>query len=604
VKYVSGRLNVGGYTVVAVGYNGKVAFSKAPSFKIAAPDTKVTLQLVNSHGLYAGPVVFGGSASRVITGIKAGANVAMIDVVPSKGYAHVARKLASAALDNGRWAFAKHGVPIGNGLNLGLVVSNGKGGGSGPGGDQARIGIPNEIDIAVPGRHQLKALAPATLSSVLNHASSRASAARARSVGARFVPLAVGGGETPPPGGNQPPPGGNQPPPNGEAGSGAGAPQPSAISPWMSQMFLTMDETINEDAAGTTVAQIDSAMQSKLNLKLLNVPTNVSLLELACNGLSFCSQGGTGQAVLEGLPASAPAAPPSEPGQPNAPPANTSPTTQTVAFPSGSLDSATGFGEVVGPAVPNGMIGNNAGGGHEFSLNPNATSSQIGSGDVITEAITDNGTTTQIPTTIGFVFNTVPAIASYSDTAGNSGTISYPDTSKLGTMTNPIKVAAGPNGDVVVTFTLFRPQRQGIAGAGEPAFMDIGHLGYELDFAGSGGSTSGSNVVGSTTPPQCPASSYSNQSSTLTLVTGGSSQAPSGTLAPPTGMGEMIDSANDQPASSANTISFAVDLTQCLAAKGESPFPIGQVINNFDISANSVSSADHANQTFSLERTR
>ena len=69
-------------------------------------------------------------------------------------------------------------------------------------------------------------------------------------------------------------------------------------------------------------------------------------------------------------------------------------------------------------------------------------------------------------------------------------------------------------------------------------------------------------------------------------------------------MGEMIDSANDQPASSANTISFAVDLTQCLAAKGESPFPIGQVINNFDISANSVSSADHANQTFSLERTR
>jgi len=354
-------------------------------------------------------------------------------------------------------------------------------------------------------------------------------------------------------------------------------------------MFLAMNETINDDAAGVTVAEIDSTLQSKLNVKLLNVPASVRLLELDCNGLSFCSQGGTGQAVLEGLPQHEPT--PGEAPQ-NGPATGMS----TIAFPGGSLDSADGFGEIVGPAVPTGLLGSDANGGHEFSLNPDATSSQIGSGDVITEVLTEGETTTQIPTTIDFVFNTVPAIASYSDTAGDSGTISYPDTSNLGTHSNPIKVAAGPNGDVVMTFTLYRPQRQGVAGAGEPAFMDVGHLGYELDSAS--GPAPGSTTIGSATAPQCPASVYSNLSSTLTAVSGGS-----GEHAPPIGTAMLVDSAEDQPANPASTISFTADLTQCLAVKGVSSFAVGEQLQ-FDISANSQSSDDHANQTFVVERVR
>ena len=87
-------MNVAGYTVVAVGYNGKIALSRSQRFRIGAPQSKITLQLLNSHGKYAGPVVLGGSSTRVITGMKAGVNVGTIDVVASKGYAHLARELA------------------------------------------------------------------------------------------------------------------------------------------------------------------------------------------------------------------------------------------------------------------------------------------------------------------------------------------------------------------------------------------------------------------------------------------------------------------------------------------------------------------------------
>jgi hypothetical protein len=566
-----------GYTLLAVGYNGKVVASRAQRFRIAAPDARITLQLVDAHGRYAGPVVFATSRGRVITGVKVPVNVGTIDVVPSRGYGRVAHALARRYLDSARWAYAAHGVPIGNGLNLGLVTSAGRGGGGGPGQDASRVGVPNEFDIAVPGTHILKSLAPASLAKRAVVAATASNAhPLARGAAAEGPPTGGAAFEGPPTGeGPKPPPGAPPPPPGGSEGKGPAS--PSSSSPWMSQMFLAMNETLNDDAAGVTVAQIDATLQSKLNLKLLNLPTGASTVELNCNGLTFCSLGGTGQAVLEGLP-------------------QNGPSLSTVPFPSGALDAADGFGELVGPAAPGGVVGALANGGHEFSLNPNATSEQIGSGDVVTELVTEGGVTSQLPTTIDFVFNTVPAIASYSDTVGDAGSITYPDSSNLGTMSNPLKVAAGANGDVTVTFTVYRPQRQGVSGAGEPTFMDIGHLAYELDSAIA--PAPGSTTVGSTVAPQCPASSYSNPSPTLSLENGGS-----GEHSPPPGDGAMVDSAEDAPANPANTISFTVDLTQCLAAKGVTSFAVGQSIQ-FDLSANSQSSSDHANQTFAVVRVR
>jgi hypothetical protein len=552
--YVSGRLSVSGYTVALVGYDGKATFSRNRSFRLPARDSKLTVQLISKHGVYAGPVVFSSTATRAIVGIKAGTNLGNITVVASKGYAHVTRKLAAKRLDASRWAYAKKGVPLGNGRNLGLIASKNKGRAAGAGLDPAHIGIPNEFNIAVPGTRILKSLAPAANATV-------------RSAATSVTPTAV----CPPPPAAAPP---SCTPPTGPPGAGNPG---NDVPTWMAQMFLDPAGTVNVDAAGVTQAEIDANLQTSLNLKLLNVPAT-NLVELGCNGLSFCSPDGSGQAVLEGQQGLGGPGP-----------------QQTVAFPSGSLDPATGFGELIGPAAPGGLLGADANGSHEFSLNPNATTTQIGSGDVITALSTNNGVTTQSPTTIDFVFTTVPAITAYSDSAGNAGTITYPDSAGLGTQQNPLRVAAGPNGDVVVTFTLFRPQRPGIAGAGEPAFMDIGRLGYELDYVAP--QDPNSHTIGSSGSPGCPVTVYSGESSTL-----GARQGPGGGFGPTPGGGWLVDSSADQPASAQNTISFTADLTQCLASKGTTSFSVGQTVG-FDISANSQSADDHANQSFAVERT-
>ena len=613
---ISGRISAPGYVVVALGGNGKMVSSAASSFVLPAPAAQYTLQLLTTHGTYAGPVVVGGGAGKVIVGLTGPVKLGTIEVIASKGYAHLSAALKPSRLVRSNWAWAHAGVPIGNGRNLGLVISPTKGTGpAGPGGDSDRSGIANAFDIASGGNGIINSLAPAKLARAVSKSriefAAELQAQPPNPNGTPTTPPANGTPTTPPANGTPTTPPANgtpttppangtpttppangtpttppangtptTPPAGGGNGGGQGASQnPTAANPWMSQLFLPMDQTVNEDAAGVTQSDIDSALQANLNLKLLDVPAG-SPVDLDCNGLSFCSTGGSGEAALEGQPANC---------------ANSSSTFYcTVAFPSGSADPSTGFGEIVGPNAATGLLGNDAGGGTEFSLYPNATSAQVGSGDVITEVVTNDGTTTETPTTLDFVFNTVPAIESYSDTAGDSQTVSYPDASGLGTANDPLKVAAGPNGDVVVTFTVWRPQRAGVPGAGEPAFMDIGHLWYALDHAAA--PAPGSTTVGSTTAPQCPVSDYSNLSSTLSP---GASTSTSGSTVPPSA--GVIDSSADTPASPANTISFTVDVSQCLAAQGSS-LPVGQPVE-FDISANSQSSLDHANQTFWLQRT-
>ena len=133
--FVTGHLNADGYTVVAVRTNGKIASSKSRSFSLRAPAAQYTLQLINSRGQYAGPVVVGEGSRKVVVGLKGGVALGAIEVVSAKGYAHVARRVRAASLVRSRWAWARHGVPIGNGRNFGLVVSPTKG--TGPAGPVA-----------------------------------------------------------------------------------------------------------------------------------------------------------------------------------------------------------------------------------------------------------------------------------------------------------------------------------------------------------------------------------------------------------------------------------------------------------------------------------
>lgn len=191
---------------------------------------------------------------------------------------------------------------------------------------------------------------------------------------------------------------------------------------------------------------------------------------------------------------------------------------------------------------------------------------------MLIQRVTTAGVTTQYPGTIAFVFNTVPALHTWSDSAGGSGTVSYPvaapsgpGTGGPGTMSNPFPVAPGPNGHVVLTLTFWRPQRSGIAGAGEPAFMDIGHLAYHSE----------PHVLSGGPSPAvtCPASSYSTSDPSLVPGTFGIG-----------GMeGDLVDQADDAPANPAKTLTYSLDLTACFSANGAT-LSSGNIVG-LDISA-------------------
>lgn len=533
---VSGKLNRAGYTVLAVGYQGKVSSTSKQSFTLRLAEKSVTLQLVTPRGKYAGPIVVGYAKGKAIVGVRAGAKLGLIQVLASKGYARVTKTVNKKWLDSKRVALVKKQVPLGNGRNFGFVRSSRHNGASGNGGDTDFDGVPNILDSAASGSRVLNSLAVET----------GTAGPATRSL---LAPLAGMFDVNPGP----PPPSGAEP----------GGPATPDIR-WMSQIFLDIPHTLNADAAGVTREQINAMLVENLNTKLLNVATGDSV-KLDCHGLSYCSEGGTGQVVLNGAFSS---------------PGVGGPVSMTEPWPACCTAGGDGFGILRGGSTEVVLNGN------EFSLDPRADSSKIGTGDLMTMLVTKDGTTTETPVPLDFVFNTVPALQSYSDGVDHSVTISYPATeSSPGTRSNPAQVSAGPDGHVKVHFTWWRPQRSGIAGAGEPDFMDIGGLVYAFNAASQplipNASSGGSS-------PACSAVSVSTSDSNLTLL-----EQPDSSGKP---SGGLRDGSVDQAANSANTLSATLDLTQCVLDKGGSAgMPVDSVIH-MDISANAQSSADHANQ--------
>jgi hypothetical protein len=172
----------------------------------------------------------------------------------------------------------------------------------------------------------------------------------------------------------------------------------------------------------------------------------------------------------------------------------------------------------------------------------------------LTEDVTDSsGAVTEVPGTVPFVFTTEPGLDSWSS-GSDSVTVSYPvSPGDPGTQTNPWPISLPGSGDLVLHLTFWPPQRTGIAGAGEPAFMDVGNLTYSSNpfLNNSGGN-------GVPTPVQCPQSAYSTTDPNLVPATG-----------PTGGGGGLTDTASDMPSSPTNTLSYSVDLTACFAAGGE-----------------------------------
>src|SRR5436190_16951016 len=182
-------------------------------------------------------------------------------------------------------------------------------------------------------------------------------------------------------------------------------------------------------------------------------------IELDCGGLSYCSGPfSTGRDI-----------------------------TQMLLFPRDFDKDGDGFGTVVPTQPPFnaqrdgfGTTDRISGKTPVFVLKPGAKASEIGAGDTYVLHVNNNGVeTSQQPVMLNYVFGTVPAMSAWSDST-HKVDITYPVPNHGdGTEENPFETSAYPNG--ALTFTIWRPQRRAIPGAGEGSgWIDVGHLLYTV----------------------------------------------------------------------------------------------------------------------------
>ncbi len=309
-------------------------------------------------------------------------------------------------------------------------------------------------------------------------------------------------------------------------------------------LFVNLAETVNANAEPGSTTRIDAMMVRDQELVFLAVPTGATL---DGNGLTWFSPGGTGQILPPG-------------GQPGG---------TTLPFPDCCLHG--GYGRISGTSQ-------SAGNGTEFRIFPRAGSTQLRSGDTMVMRVPDGSAVKEIPGAIGFVFNTVPAVRSWS-AGSRSATITYPVAAN-GTgarRETPFLLDAS---SLAVTFTVWRPQRSAIPAAGEPTgFMDIGHLKYQIQLPTPPGATAGAGATG---PVQCGQSTLSTTDPNLVADTRGD-------------VGALVDQANDHAADPAGTLSFTFDLGACITAKGGST-TAGHDAFLLHLEAMTPSGGDHANQ--------
>ncbi len=490
-KPITGKLSKPGYTVIALAANGAARSARASlgRFRLRPPAGRVTLHLRAPAGTYAGPIVLGRElkGKRAILGVMAGAKLGRVKLKPAGGYARPNRKLAAKWVDATRTARARKGIPIGAG-NFGLVLS--KRTHDGLLGDTDLDGISDTLDVDDDGDLILDDYDR----SIERHSTARRPP-KAKSSGA------IGG--TFPDGSRM------------TVGTSFGFAGPGAVN-------------VN---GGSSEEQIAAAQQNYGGLGILWLGIDPGSGELDCGALIYCSAGGTGRFQASVGPGGF--------DRTGAPP-----------FPECCDPDEDGLGSLTPIPPPPGAASPFGPDGGGMSLFHGATQDQIRTGDVLIERATVHGSPVESAASVGFVFSTMPALATYSDGQGNSSSFSYPLAS-CGEGLCALPVRAGPNGDAIVTLTFWRPQRQrvlGEPGAGE--WMDVGNLTYATEAGGASG--------------VCPESSYSGLDANLT-----SDPLSANHAGPPTNGGfRLLDLSGDQPSDPANTFTFTLNLTDCLTSKG------------------------------------
>jgi hypothetical protein len=277
-----------------------------------------------------------------------------------------------------------------------------------------------------------------------------------------------------------------------------------------SNLKLDLEQSLNLHATNSlATSAIDTALQSVQTLAIQVAGSTSETTELDCGTLSYCTAGGTGQSNNQSFPGAA----------------------------GGAFDAdSDGFG-----TITRGPTG-------DFQLQTKATSAAIGAGDTMIQRVTAaDGSERQVPGVLNFVFNSTPALKTIAVNGGAEQAIDYAATPRLGSRQNCIQAPAG--GDVTLTITGWRPQRPGVATAGEGEFVDIGRSLITVDIP-NGPVAVGSGAPGSNGPGNCVSSAYSVPSDPNLTVTANGLQ----------------DGKADVSAVNTNTYSFTVDVSACLNA--------------------------------------
>lgn len=304
---------------------------------------------------------------------------------------------------------------------------------------------------------------------------------------------------------------------------------------------------------GSTDAEVAATQASNGRIGLGWLSIDPGTGELNCGTLVYCSAGGTGRLDTGSAPRS-----------------------QSPPFPECCDPDADGLGTLtVLPPAPGftGFVSEEMGG---MSLYHGATQDQIRAGDVLIVRGLSHGTVQEAATSVGFVFSTLPALAAYGDGQGDSAQFTYPAQCPSGPVPNvfcPQPVRAGPGGDVTLTLTLWRPQRRHIAGdPGEGEWMDVGNLAYATAVVPAFAHPLGTGT--------CPAGDYSALDANLTPA------PPSPFVSGPMlkGGAAFVDLGGDQPSNPANTVSFTLNVSDCMASTQGAPPSTSEPFNvNFSV---------------------
>jgi hypothetical protein len=210
-----------------------------------------------------------------------------------------------------------------------------------------------------------------------------------------------------------------------------------------SNFHQELEDSLNANAMAVTKELIDVALRRASGLAFQVVGDGAEV-ELDCGTLPYCTTGGTDRTA--------------------------EPYPDGLKFPEDVDANGDGRGTIT--AGPTG----------DFQFRPfgsapdgYAASDSLRAGDVFLERYTGgDGALVEVPGMLNFVFHTTPAVQRVV-TGVRTYDLVYPVAPDApGTRANPFHVPT--TGDVAVTLTVWRPQRRGIADAGEAALVDMGNL--------------------------------------------------------------------------------------------------------------------------------